>query len=91
MTKTRYVEIWLEKDALAGVLVDVTSRYDVPLMVTRGYPSMSFLHSGGRDHRRAEETDVSLLLRRPRSERRRYRPFRRDEHPRIRTRVRPYL
>jgi hypothetical protein len=39
------VEIWLEKEALAGVLVDVTERWDAPLMVTRGYPSMSFLHS----------------------------------------------
>ncbi len=41
------VEIWLEKDALAGVLVDETDRYDVPLMVTRGYPSLSFLYSAG--------------------------------------------
>ena len=40
-----YVEIWLEKEALAGVLVDVTDQWDVPLMVTRGYPSISFLHS----------------------------------------------
>jgi hypothetical protein len=39
------VEIWLEKEALAGVLVGVTREWDVPLMVTRGYPSMSFLHS----------------------------------------------
>jgi hypothetical protein len=39
------VEIWLEKDALAGALVEVTNEWDVPLMVTRGYPSMSFLHS----------------------------------------------
>jgi hypothetical protein len=42
-----YVEVWLEKEALAGVLVDVTERWDVPLMVTRGYPSVSFLHSAG--------------------------------------------
>jgi hypothetical protein len=40
-----YVEIWLEKDALAGVLYDVTSQWDVPLMVTRGYSSLSFLNS----------------------------------------------
>lgn len=40
-----YVEVWLEKEALAGVLLDVTSRWDVPLMVTRGYSSVSFLHS----------------------------------------------
>ncbi len=38
-----YVEIWLEKDALSGVLWDVTWKWDVPLMVTRGYPSISFL------------------------------------------------
>src|SRR5262245_30249840 len=31
-----YVEIWLEKDALAGVIYDVSSEWDVPLMVTRG-------------------------------------------------------
>jgi hypothetical protein len=40
-----YVEIWLEKDALSGVIMPVTSRYDVPLMVARGYASLSFLHS----------------------------------------------
>jgi hypothetical protein len=40
-----YVEIWLEKDALSGVVYPVTSTYDVPLMVARGYASLSFLHS----------------------------------------------
>ena len=40
-----YVEIWLEKDALAGVVYPVTDLYDVPLMVARGYASLSFLHS----------------------------------------------
>jgi hypothetical protein len=32
-----YVEIWLEKDGLAGVVYPVTFMYDVPLMVARGY------------------------------------------------------
>jgi hypothetical protein len=41
----RYVEIWLEKDALAGVVFPVTSMFDVPLMVARGYASLSFLHT----------------------------------------------
>ena len=40
-----YVEIWLEKDALAGVVWPVTAAYDVPLMVARGYASLSFLHT----------------------------------------------
>ncbi|MBA3732281.1 MAG: hypothetical protein H0W93_08055 [Gammaproteobacteria bacterium] len=39
-----YVEIWLEKDALSGVIYPATSQYDVPLMVARGYSSLSFLH-----------------------------------------------
>lgn len=39
-----YVEIWLEKDALSGVIYPITSLYDVPLMVARGYASLSFLH-----------------------------------------------
>lgn len=39
------VEVWLEKEALAGVVVGVTDEWDVPLMVCRGYPSMSFLYS----------------------------------------------
>jgi hypothetical protein len=40
-----YVEIWLEKDALAGVILPITAAYDVPLMVARGYASLSFLYS----------------------------------------------
>jgi len=40
-----YVEIWLEKDALAGVIYPVTERWDVPLYVTRGYPSLSYLYN----------------------------------------------
>jgi hypothetical protein len=39
-----YIEVWLEKDALSGVIYPITSMYDVPLMVARGYASLSFLH-----------------------------------------------
>jgi Protein of unknown function C-terminus (DUF2399) len=39
-----YVEVWLEKEALAGVLYEETERWDVPLMVTRGYPSLSYVY-----------------------------------------------
>ena len=39
-----HVETWLEKDALAGVIYPITALYDVPLMVARGYSSLSFLH-----------------------------------------------
>jgi len=39
-----YVEVWLEKDALAGILYDITAPWDVPLMVVRGFSSISYLH-----------------------------------------------
>lgn len=38
-----YVEVWLEKDALSGVLIEETDPLHVPLMVTRGYPSITYL------------------------------------------------
>jgi hypothetical protein len=43
------VEVWLEKDALSGVLYPVTSSFDVPLMVARGYASLSFLSAAAED------------------------------------------
>jgi hypothetical protein len=38
-----YVEVWIEKDALAGAVLPITSEFDVPLMVARGFASLSFL------------------------------------------------
>jgi len=54
-----YVEIWLEKDALAGVVYPVTDTYDVPLMVARGYASLSFLHSAAEA---ISERDVPVYI-----------------------------
>lgn len=42
-----YVEFWLEKDSLSGIVYKETESWDVPLMVTRGYPSLSFLYTAG--------------------------------------------
>jgi hypothetical protein len=39
-----HVEVWVEKDALAGAIYPITAQYDVPLMVARGYSSESFAH-----------------------------------------------
>jgi hypothetical protein len=50
-----YVQIWLEKDALAGVLWDITSDYDVPLMVSRGMPSLTFLYGSAQEIYQAAE------------------------------------
>lgn len=39
-----HVEIAVEKDALSGVLEEVTMRYDTPLVPGRGYTSKTLLH-----------------------------------------------
>ena len=38
------VEIWVEKDALAGVIMEETDPFDVPLMVARGCSSETYLY-----------------------------------------------
>ncbi len=47
------IEVWLEKDALAEVVFETTSKWRVPLMVSRGQSSVTFLHSAAMDARRA--------------------------------------
>lgn len=36
-----YIEVWIEKDALSGVLKKVTEPYHIPIVVNRGYASAS--------------------------------------------------
>ena len=44
-----YIEVWLEKDALRGILEPITDKWDVPLQISRGYASLSFLHGAAAD------------------------------------------
>lgn len=57
-----YVEVWLEKDALSGVIYDVTAAWDVPLMPTRGYPSLSFLYSAAYNIRQIDKPTFIYYL-----------------------------
>jgi hypothetical protein len=47
------VEVWLEKDALAGVVMNATDPWDVRLMVSRGTSSATFLYSSALEAQRA--------------------------------------
>jgi hypothetical protein len=49
------IEIWCEKDALAGVISDVTYPWDVPLYVTRGYPSDTLAYNAVNHYRDSEK------------------------------------
>lgn len=39
-----YLEVWVEKDALSGVLKRVTSKYGIPIIVNRGYSSATAMY-----------------------------------------------
>jgi len=43
------IQVWLEKEALAGVVWPMCQRWDVPLYCARGYASLSFLHEAAKD------------------------------------------
>jgi hypothetical protein len=43
-----YIEIWVEKDALSGVLKPITQKYHVNLMVNRGYSSCSAMYDASK-------------------------------------------
>lgn len=39
-----YLEVWVEKDALSGVLKRITNKYHIRLLVNRGYGSVTAIH-----------------------------------------------
>lgn len=42
-----YAELWVEKDALSGVLAPIAREHHVTMMVNRGYSSQSAMHEAG--------------------------------------------
>jgi len=50
-----YIEVWVEKDALSGVLKRVTEKYGIPIVVNRGYSSATAMHDA---HLRFREAGV---------------------------------
>jgi len=45
--QSQYIELWVEKDALAGVLDPIARKYHIALMVNRGYSSTSAMKAAG--------------------------------------------
>lgn len=39
----KYIEVWIEKDALSSIFEDVVQDYSINLVVCKGYPSRTFL------------------------------------------------
>lgn len=57
-----YVELWVEKDALAGVLRPLALAYHVTLMVNRGYSSQSAMYEAANRFEEAEAGGKETVL-----------------------------
>lgn len=58
-SQRRYLEVWLEKDALSGIFEDVLADYGVTLNVGRGYDGWSSIHNAAQ--RFGSGHNVSIL------------------------------
>jgi hypothetical protein len=57
-----YVEIWSEKEALAGLIWDVASDYDVPVLVSKGMPSLTQIYGTAVNAARAAEAGKETFI-----------------------------
>ena len=57
-----YVELWVEKDALAGVLEPLAREWHAVLMVNRGYSSQSAMYEAAIRFRHAAKAHSNLVL-----------------------------
>jgi hypothetical protein len=57
-----YVELWSEKMAISSIVSPITSAWDVPLMIARGFASDSFLWSTASTIRRQRKPAVIFNL-----------------------------
>ncbi len=56
-------EVWIEKDALLGVIEDVCNRFDVPFFACRGYTSQSETWSAAmRFNQQADEMQQPIII-----------------------------
>ena len=61
-TQENYVELWVEKDALAGVLRPMAHQYHVPMMVNRGYSSQSAMYEASRRYLNQSDNKVNRVI-----------------------------
>ena len=61
-TQPYYIEIWVEKDSIAGIVSDVADKFGVPVFVCRGFASLSSLYSAANTFRNAIESGKNAII-----------------------------
>jgi len=59
--QANYIEVWVEKDALSGVLKRITEEYHIRLCVNRGYSSATAMYNAARRLRRYPNSHIIYL------------------------------
>lgn len=61
-TQPYYIEVWVEKDAIAGIVSDTASSFGVPVFVCRGFASLSSLYSAANTFRAAVAAGKEVIV-----------------------------
>lgn len=56
-----YLEVWVEKDALSGVLKRITEKFGIPIVVNRGYSSATAMFDAHVRFRRADQESAYVI------------------------------
>ena len=57
-----YIEVWVEKDALSGILKRITSHYHIKLMSNKGYSSCTAIHDAFIRFKREERSGKKTII-----------------------------
>jgi hypothetical protein len=60
--QSRYVEVWLEKDALSGIFDEALAPYHMTYHVGRGYDSWSSVHNAAQSYQRVDKPVTVLYF-----------------------------
>ena len=61
-SQENYVEVWVEKDALSGILEPITKKYHLNLMVNRGYSSITAMFNASQRFQEQLDNDKSCHI-----------------------------
>lgn len=61
-TQTFYIEVWVEKDAIAGIVANTANSFGVPVFVARGFASLSSLYNAANTFRQATDAGKTAVI-----------------------------
>lgn len=62
LEQDNYVEVWIEKDAVSENVLKVTYGLDVPLVVGRGFSSLTFIHDASRRVLAQKQKGIKMVI-----------------------------